>query len=388
MTFERHEQLTVDELRAIGSSKWVTFPEAIGSFIAESDYGTAPAVLDAVQRRVTNASFGYSTLAERAEVGQALARFTADRYGWQIDPAQVGVLPEVLTSLELTLEHFSDAGPVVVPTPAYMPFFKVLRDHGREVIETPLVRSNGDWGFDYEAIERAFAAGARLLLLTNPANPTGTVFGRDELVPLVDIVDRHGGRVWADEIHAPIVYDGRTHVPYASLSDTAAAHTVTATSASKGWNIAGLKTSQIVLTNPDDARRWHDVGRWPAHTTGYLGIFATIAAYDAGREWLDELTTHLQGNRDLLTRLVAELLPRARLVPAQATYLAWLDLRDYGVAGSLQTYLLREAGVAGTDGLHCGRDFGGFFRFNFATPRAILTETVERIASALPNAGS
>jgi cystathionine beta-lyase len=386
MTFDEIERLTIEQLRAIGNSKWVTFPDAIGSFIAESDYGTAPAVLETVQRRVTDASFGYSTLAERAEVGQALARFTADRYDWVIDPAQVGVLPEVLTSLELTLEHFAEPGPVVVPTPAYMPFFQVLRDHGREIIEVPLVRSSATWVLDTEAIERAFVGGAKLLLLVNPANPTGTVFGRDELLPIVDIVDRHGGRVWADEIHAPIVFDGKQHVPYASLSNAAAAHTVTATSASKGWNIAGLKTSQVVFTNPDDARRWRDVGRWPAHTTASLGILATIAAYDQGRDWLDQLVTHLQGNRDLLTRLVADLLPRARLVPAEATYLAWLDLREYGVSGSLQSYLLREAGVAGTDGLHCGRDFAGYYRLNFATPRAILTETVERIARALPRA--
>ncbi|WP_159500413.1 MalY/PatB family protein [Microbacterium sp. 18062] len=385
MSFESWEALTPADLRRRGGAKWTTYPDALGTFIAESDFGTAPAVDRAVRERVEHASFGYSTKAERDAVGTSFSGWAADRLRWHVEPAQVGVLPEVLTSLELMLDHFSEPGtPVILPTPAYMPFFTLLRDHRREVIETPLLREGDGWMFDYEAIEGAFAAGARLFMLVNPANPTGTVFTREQLLPLVDIVDRHGGRVWADEIHAPILFDGRTHVPYASLSEAAAAHTVTATSASKGWNIPGLKCSQIVFTNPADRTLWRRAGRWRAHTVGYLGLFATIAAYDEGREWLDELTTHLQGHRALLGELIAEHLPRARHVPPQATYLAWLDLRDYGITGGLQSYLLREAGVAGTDGLLCGRDFDGFYRINFATPATILEELVARLGRALP----
>ncbi|SJM61741.1 MalY/PatB family protein [Gulosibacter sp. 10] len=385
MTFEDFERLTVEDLRARGGSKWVAYPEAIGSFIAESDFGTAPAVQAAVEARVRDSAFGYSTKGEKDEAAAALERWARDRYGWELESAQIGILPEVLTSLELTLEHFSRPGSaVVVPTPAYMPFFTLLRDHGREIVETPLLREADGWEFDYAAIERAFAAGAGLLVLVNPANPTGAVFSREQLLPLVEIVDRYGGRVWADEIHAPIVYDGRGFAPYASLSETAAAHTVTATSASKGWNIPGLKCSQIVLTNPEDAKAWRRAGRWPSHTTGYLGVFATIAAYDEGREWLDGLVAHLQGSRDLLGELVADRLPRAGYVPPQGTYLGLLDLREYGVQGDLQQFFLREAGVAATDGRQCGRDFRGFLRLNFATPRAVLEETVDRIARALP----
>lgn len=387
--FDEVERLSAAELRAAGTSKWVTYPQAIGSFIAESDFGTAPAVIQAVQRRVDVAAFGYSTKTEKADVGRALSSWLADRFDWRIEPGWVGVLPEVLTSLELTIDHYSKPGSaVIIPTPAYMPFFTVVRDHERESVQLPLLpdAANG-WTFDYERIEQAFADGAGLLLLTNPANPTGTVFTREQLEPLVDIVDRHGGRVWADEIHAPVIFDGRRHVPYASLSETAAAHTITATSASKGWNIAGLKTSQIIFTNPEDLRRWRHIGRWPGHTTGYLGVFATIAAYDEGREWLDGLVAHLDARRAQLTQLVAELLPRAGFIAPQATYLAWLDLREYAVAREhvldLAGHFVREAGVAGTDGRHCGKDFAGHFRFNFATPGPILEELVTRLARAL-----
>lgn len=384
MNFDDFEQLSVADLRRVGNSKWTTYPDAIGTFIAESDFGTAPEILDLLHDQVERAAFGYSTKQDKSNTAESFARWAADRFDWNIDPRCVGILPEVLTSLEITLTHFTRPGSaIVVPTPTYMPFFTLLRDHGREIIETPMRQGDDGWTLDYAAIEAAFAAGAGLLVLVNPANPTGTVFDREQLLPLVDIVDRYGGRVWADEIHAPIIYDGRRHVPYASLSDVAAAHTVTATSASKGWNIPGLKCSQTVFTNPDDLRTWEHVGRWPSHATGHLGILASTVAYTRGRAWLEEFVKHIAGQRDLLGELVAEHLPRSRYVPPQGTYLAWLDLRDYGVLGSLQSFLLREAGVAGTDGVRCGRDFRGFFRINFATPAAILEEKISRISRAL-----
>lgn len=243
-SFAATEALTVDDLRARGCSKWTTFPDCIGTFVAESDFGTAPAVLDAVRSRVDNLDLGYTTVARNLDLAESTTRFLTDRYGWEVDPAQVGVLPEVLSSLEVTLEHFSRPAPVIVPTPTYMPFFHLLRDHGREIIEVPMLPDTVDerstWTLDHGRIGDAFRNGASLLILVNPVNPTGTVFTRDQLEPLVGIVDRYGGRVWADEVHAPLIYDRRRHVPYASLSETAAAHTVTATSASKGWNIPGL----------------------------------------------------------------------------------------------------------------------------------------------------
>lgn len=384
--FAAAEALTVDELRARGGSKWATFPDSIGTFVAESDFGTAPAVLDAVQSRVDNLDFGYTTLARKAELAEATARFLTDRHDWAVDPADIGALPEVLSSLEFTLDHLAGPGAVVVPTPTYMPFFHLLRDHRREIIEVPVVHTTVDgqetWNLDLDGIADAFRNGASVLILINPANPTGTVFTRSQLAPLVEIVDRHGGRVWADEVHAPLIYGGRRHVPYASLSDTAAAHTVTATSASKGWNIPGLTCSQTVFSGPD-ATVWRKEGTWVGHAVGHLGVEATIAAYDDGRDWLDALVTHLQGHRDLLVDLVAEYLPRARFLPPQGTYLDFLDLRDYGVRGSVENLLRRQAGVAGTDGRRCGRDFRGWFRLNHATPAAVLTEQVVKIGRVL-----
>ncbi|WP_312898623.1 aminotransferase class I/II-fold pyridoxal phosphate-dependent enzyme [Corynebacterium variabile] len=219
-SFAATEALTVDDLRARGCSRWTTFPGCIGTSVAESDFGTAPAVLDAVRSRVDNLDLGYTTVARKLDLAESTTRFLTDRYGWAVNPAQV-----------------------IVPTPTYMPFFHLLRDHGREIIEVPMLPGTVDERstrtLDHGRIGDALRNGASLLILVNPVNPTDTVFTRDQLEPLVGIVDRYGGRVWADEVHAPLIYDRRRHVPYASLSETAAAHTVTATSASKGWNIPG-----------------------------------------------------------------------------------------------------------------------------------------------------
>lgn len=397
-SFEEVDARSLAELReaGVGSSKWDTFPDAIGSFIAESDYGTAPAVRRVVAEQLERQSFGYVTKAARAELGDALSEWMLDRYAWRVAPESIGVLPEVLTSLELTIDHYTRPGSaVVLPTPTYMPFFTLPVDHGREVVETPLLQGEeGKWGFDYEAIDRAFADGAGLLVLSNPSNPTGTVFTREQLLPLVDIVDRHGGRVWSDEIHAPLIFDGLRHVPYAALSDAASNHTVTATSASKGWNIAGLKASQIIFSNERDLETWQRIQRWPSHTAGTLGVLASTAAYREGRDWLDALVVHLGGTRRQLSALVAEHLPGVGYVEPDASYLAWLDFREAltsSAAGSREgagpTRLGRrartEAGVAATDGLLCGAHFDGWLRINFATARPILTETLRRLENLL-----
>ncbi|MFZ2272677.1 hypothetical protein ACTXOY_09410 [Corynebacterium variabile] len=155
-SFAATEALTVDDLRARGCSKWTTFPDCIGTFVAESDFGTAPAVLDAVRSRVDNLDLGYTTVARNLDLAESTTRFLTDRYGWEVDPAQVGVLPEVLSSLEVTLELFSRPAPVIVPTPTYMPFFHLLRDHGREIIEVPMLPGTVDerstWTLDHGRI--------------------------------------------------------------------------------------------------------------------------------------------------------------------------------------------------------------------------------------------
>src|SRR6516225_4623464 len=188
--------------------------------------------------RSADANFGYLSPVLADRLAAACAEFQLRRYGWAVDPALVHHVPDVIKALQIAITHFSRPGsPVILPTPAYMPFLSVPGFLGREIIQVPMLEENGFFTFDLGGIEDAFRAGGDLLIFCNPCNPLGRVFTADEITQLTGVVDRHGGRVFADEIHAPLVYPGPRHIPYASTSDAAAAHTLTATSASKAWNL-------------------------------------------------------------------------------------------------------------------------------------------------------
>ncbi|KAB1659672.1 aminotransferase class I/II-fold pyridoxal phosphate-dependent enzyme [Pseudoclavibacter chungangensis] len=375
----------IARLRATGLSKWTTYPGAIGSFIAEADFGTAPAVTRVVREHAERGDFGYPARHHRQELARAARDWFADRYDWHVDEASVGIVPDVLASLRFAIAHLTRPGSaVVVPTPNYMPFLRLPADLGRRVVQVPGHRGDdGRWQLDLDGIGRALDDGAGLVVLTNPANPTGTVHTRDELRALAALVERHDARVWADEVHAPIRYDGAVHVPFASLSETTARHTVTATSASKAWNIPGLKAAQTIFTNPDDLDAWHGVGLWTEHETSLLGMTASTAAYREGGAWLDDLVARLAHLRDVLVERVTERIPAARIDRPQATYLAWLDLRDIVGDRRLGPFLRRHANLAATDGRYCGDAFTGYLRLNIATPEPIAVETVDRLADAL-----
>ena len=380
----RFDDITIEQLRAVGGLKWSQHPEAIGSFVAEMDFGTAPPVLDAIREAVDRELFGYLPEALARRLGEAWAGFAWERYGWEVPAERVRPLADVVAGLTSAIEFFSaPAAPVILPTPAYMPFLVVPPWMGRAVIEVPMARDGDRYVYDLDALDAAFAAGGDLLVLCNPHNPIGRVLRPDEMLAVAEVVERHGGRVFSDEIHAPLVYDGHTHVPYASLTEATAAHTVTAVSASKAWNLPGLKCAQLVLSNDPDAARWQEVGFMAEHGASNLGVVANIAAYESGGPWLAEVLDYLDGNRWRLGDLLAERLPEVGYVPPEGTYLAWLDCRRLDLGDHPAEFLLERAGVALTDGPACGRAGAGFARLNLATPRPILERKVAQLADAL-----
>lgn len=379
------DSITVEQLRELGSVKWTMFPDTIGAFVAEMDFGLAPAVSQALHTALDRGITGYLPPELSNQMSSATAHWYSEAYGWDIDAEKVHPVPDVIAAFEVTMSKFSPAGaPVIVPTPAYMPFLMVPPMHGREVIQVPSIERDGTWELDYAGIERAFEAGGHVLVLCNPHNPVGTVSTRDELERLSTIVDRFGGRVFADEIHAPLIYPGFTHVPYASVSAAAAEHTITAASASKAWNLAGLKCAQIILSNDADEESWQTFGFMASHGTANLGVVGNTAAYTAGRRWLDDVVDYLDGNRRLLAELVATHLPGVRYTPPDGTYIAWLDFRECGIEGDVAEFFRTEAGVALTDGSACGEVGRGFARFIFAMPRPLMIEAIERMGQALP----
>src|SRR5947209_7314971 len=372
-------------LRARGSFKWVApGPGGFGAAVAEMDFGAAPAILDALAGLSADANFGYLPPSLAEELSAACAEFARRRYGWEVDPALIHHVPDVIKALELAITRFSRPGaPVILPTPAYMPFLSVQAFLGREIIQVPM-RDDGAGFFtlDLDGISGAFRAGGHLLIFCNPYNPLGRVFTRPEMTELSELVDRHGGRVFADEIHGPLVYPGTRHVPYASTSDTAAAHTLTATSASKGWNLPGLKCAQVILTSEADRQRWEEMGFFAAHGASNPGVVANIAAYRHGEAWLDEIVGYLDESRLQLAGLIGRYLPQVRYRPPDGTYLAWLDCTAMDLPDT-PGELINGADVTVVDGPAFGDGGAGSFRLNFATPQPILAEIVERIATAL-----
>jgi cystathionine beta-lyase len=379
------DRITADELRRRGSLKWTRGgPEVIGAFVAEMDFGAAPAIEDALREAIARADFGYQTERAIAEMAQACADWQRASYGWTVDPARIRPLPDVLKGLEAAITVFSRPGsPVILPTPAYMPFLTIPPWLGREIIQVPMVASGGRLVLDVDGIDAAFRAGGHLLVLCNPCNPVGRVYTRDELAAVAEVVDRNGGRVFADEIHAPLIYTGGTHIPYATVSAAAAGHSVIATAASKGWNLPGLKCAQMILNNEADAAAWTEQGFFLEHGASTPGVRATIAAYRGGRAWLGEVVDYLDGSRQLLAELLAARLPAVGYRPPEGTYLAWLDCRALGIDGCAAEFFQAKAQVLLVDGAACGEAGAGHVRLNFATPRPILAEIVRRMADAV-----
>ncbi|TYT22995.1 aminotransferase class I/II-fold pyridoxal phosphate-dependent enzyme [Luteimonas viscosa] len=391
MTLPDYDLIDEASLRTAGGLKWAAFPDSIGAFVAEMDFGIADPIADALRAAIAKGRCGYPTPALSRELALACAQWQARRHGWQVDPARVHAVGDVLGGLEIVLQHFAPPKtPVVLPTPAYMPFRPLLELHGHRVIEVPHRLHDGAWRMDLEAIEAALRGGAGLVLLCNPQNPLGRVFGQDELLALSEVVERRGARVFSDEIHAPLVYAGEHHVPYATVSEAAARHGVVAVSASKGWNLAGLKCAQLVFGNDEDLARWRRMALVAGHGVAGLGMIASVAAWRDGGPWLAHVLDYLRGNRALVAEWMSTHLPGTRFAPPQGTYLAWIDCRDLALQPDTTpgAFFRRHAHVALTDGAECGAAGQGFVRLNFAMPRPLLREALSRMADAigrLPN---
>ncbi len=379
------QSLTPDALRARRTLKWASQPDdVLAMWVAEMDYPTAPAITAALHRAVDAETFGYPLDAGPSGLAEVLVADLARRHDWTVDPADVFLVADVMRGMSLALETFSARDdPVVITTPVYMPFFDVVELSGRPQVHVPMAEVDGRPTYDLDALDGALAQGARTVLLCNPYNPLGRVLDRAELVAFAEVVERHGARVVADEIHAPLVFEGR-HIPYASLSPATANHTVTLVSASKAWNLPGLKCAQVVTSNAADRAAWRRIPLWAKVGVASLGIEATIAAYRDGHEWLAEVTTLLARHAALVAEAV-EVMPGVRHRRNEGTYLAWLDCTELELDVDPADWFLEHARVA----LSPGRPFRApghrFARLNFATTTPILEQSLDRMRRAVEN---
>jgi cystathionine beta-lyase len=378
------DKLTREQLNTPSSRKWSFYPETIGAWVAEMDFGTAPEITTRLHDAVDRAHLGYISPPVVEEMARATALWQQREFGWDVPWQRVHPVADVMAGFEIAVTSFSPAGAgVIVPTPAYMPFFNVTPALGREVFEVPGIVTDGRWTHDLAGIDAAFRAGAHTLVLCNPQNPTGTALTRAELLGIASVVEAHHGRVFADEVHAPLFYGRQRHIPYASLSAVTAGHTITATSASKAWNLPGLKTAQLITSNSADEERFAAIGFAALQGASLLGLVAATAAFTQGQPWLDDVLGYLDGNRRSLGDLLKRHLPEVGYSLPDATYIAWLDCSRLGIDGSVADFFRTEAGVTLTDGAQCGRGFEQHVRLVFAMPGPLLEEAVIAMADAV-----
>jgi cystathionine beta-lyase len=376
------DRVDIQRLRSRRTVRWSLYgPDVFAAWVAEMDFDVAPDVRAAITEAVEREDFGY-VVADLTELTTACATFLAAEYQWDVSPTRIFAVADVLSGMSGALNAFVAPGAaVVVPTPAYPPFFEVIELTGRPAIPAPMVRDRGRAVLDLDAVDGALAKGARAVLLCSPHNPTGRVFTVDELGALAAIVERHAARVIADEVHAPLVYPGHAHLPYATVSDATAAHTITVTSASKAFNLAGVKCAQVIASNHDDAVRWRAMRVFEVPGPTPIGIAASTAAYRAGREWLHDLVGYLDGNRRFLAASLAAHLPDISWNVPEATFLAWLDCSALGHDDPAR-FFLDHARVALSDGPPFGPDCEQYVRLNFATSRRMLERIVRELAAA------
>ncbi|WP_243856615.1 MULTISPECIES: MalY/PatB family protein [Actinomyces] len=384
------DALTAEELRRRGSLKWTVEPGVIGAWVAEMDLGTAPAVTAVLEHAVRDSAFGYTSPVLNQALREATARYQREVHDWRVEAEDVLALPDVLSALRAIIaRHTPEGSAVIVPTPAYMPFLRIPGELDRELIAVPARRTRvsadaaAGWALDLDAIEAAMAAGAGLLVLCHPWNPVGRVLTHEELDAVAALSTRYGVSVFSDEIHGPLVLDPTlAHTPYASRPGTDPDLTFTATAASKGWNIPGLKCAQLVVSG--EARRsWESsaLSRNLSNQGAGIGAMATIAAYDEGREWIEAVRRYVRATAGEVEQVLSA--AGVGVTRPEGTYLAWLDLSGTAAAASPARFLLERARVAVNDGVTFGRGFESFARLNLAAPRPLALETASRIAQAL-----
>ena len=381
-------QPALDKLRTRRGAKWAKYPpDVIPAWVADMDFEVAGPIREALARRITNSDLGYPVTAARSGLPELFAERVAQRFGWDIGPAQVELFTDVVQGFYVAVSVLCEPGDgVVIQTPIYPPFLHAAQETGRRAVCCPLVRGPNGFEIDFDTLDARIDPGTRVLLFCHPHNPSGRAFTRQELEGVAECALKHQLYVVSDEIHADLMLDDRPHIVLASIAPEIAARTITLMSASKAFNMAGMRIAFGVFGSDEVKRRF---AKLPRHVRGgisTLSMVAVNAAWTEGQTWLDEVLGLLRANRDRLAGHVAENWPRIVHFPPQATYLAWLDCRALALPGGPHEYFLSRAKVALSDGADFGEPGRGFVRLNFATSPAILDEILDRMDRALEQA--
>ena len=358
--------------------------DLIPLWIADMDFPTAKPITDAIIRRAQQGIYGYTYRPDA--YFETIAAWQKRRNGWQADPAKMAFAPGVIPGMRLYLQLFTNPeDKCIIQQPVYHPFADILQNTGRTMLVNPLKEENGYYTMDLEDLEEKAKEGAKYLILCNPHNPVGRSWKKEELEQVADLCLRYGIEVLSDEIHGDLMLFGHRHTPFASLSEEVAKITTTFTAPSKTFNLAGLQSSTIHFADEAKKERYiktlkeMDIAR-----NNCFSLVATMAAYEEGEGWLEELKTYLEGNMNDLEQFFQQELPQVKFLKPECTYLAWLNFNGLGYsADEVKRRLVERAKV----GLSDGREFGfggeGYFRLNAATPRVILERACAQIKEAM-----
>lgn len=371
---------TIDR-RATNSYKWDSAPEGVlPMWVADMDFRTAPAIIDALQKRVAHGIFGYTRVPDAYY--DAVTSWFSRRHGWDIDREWIIYTSGVVPAVSAVIKALTVPGDkVIVQTPVYNCFFSSIRNNGCEIVSNPLRRTADTYEMDFDALERCAAdPRTKVMLLCNPHNPAGRVWTPDELTRLGNICLRNGVTVVADEIHCELVYQGFKYTPFASLSDAFLHRSVTCVSPSKAFNIAGLQIANIVAFDNDLRSRIDKaININEVCDVNPFGVAATIAAYNEGEEWLNQLVDYLHGNYEAMAEFCRRELAEFPITRLEGTYLVWMDCSSLGMpSDALEHALLDDARLWLNAGTMYGAEGEGYMRWNIACPRSVMLDGLNR----------
>ena len=375
------------ELQTHHSAKWRGFPKDVLPLpVAEMDYPVAEPIRAVLAEMVANSDLGY--LDAIPELGLGFQKFSAERWGWNLDPLQVRAATDVGVAVVEILRVFTKPGDsILINSPVYHNFYTWINETKLNKVDVPFERigdeSKNPWEINWDGVEKAYESGIKVHLLCSPHNPLGFIYSKEELLRIVALAKKHNVLVISDEIHAPLTFKGETFTPFLGLGKDAEEVGITVTAASKGWNIAGLKCAIIVTQNDALNTRLNELAAAMPYRASLLGGFATAVAFSEGAPWLDAVLENLDHNRKMIKDLLDAKLPSVRYHIPQNSYLAWLDLEALELGVDPTVTLLEKGKVAFNAGHTFGAQCSQYVRLNFATSPTIITEAIERIARSI-----
>ena len=363
--------------------------DVLSMWVADMDFRAPEPVIQALIARATQGIYGYA--ARPDSYHQAIIDWLKKRHGWETQRAWQITTPGVVPAVSVAILAYTQPGDkIIIQPPVYHPFFQMVLNNGRQIVENDLICEDGYYRMDFDLLEEQLAdAHVRMLILCSPHNPVGRVWTRAELTRLGELCRAHNVLVVSDEIHCDLVYSWAKHVPMASISTELADNTVTLLAPSKTFNLAGLYTSAAVISNPVLNHRFcqmvENLGIGGGTVFGMAGL---EAAYRYGEEWLDQLLSYLEENLSFLSEFIGRRIPQIKVCRPEGTYLVWLDCRGLGLSrAELKKFMILKAGLGVNEGADFGRSGEGFMRLNAACPRAILSKALEQLAAAVGELG-